>query len=319
MKRILPLFLLILITALPVNSQNKTYRLLLHWYPQAQFAGYYYAREKGYYQEEDLNIDIIHGTVSIPSTRILKTGDFDFAILWLSTAVQLRAEKVPIQLLAQTNQNSALLLVSHKGKGVDRLEDFQGKKIGIWSGDFELQPLSLLKRNNIDMQVITINNSINLFLKGGLDVCTAMWYNEYHEMLSAGLREEDLNIFRMSEYGMNFPEDGIYVHEKLACGTGPVSVKNFWKPPLGAGWMLSRMWKNPQHPGKSACPGRGPFSRAHQRGRMLNCFEELLIHPAFPEKLKQNLPRSLITLWDPFWSRISYNPNFSYEKFIVPL
>ena len=77
MKRILPLLLLLLTTALPVHSQNKTYRLLLHWYPQAQFAGYYYALEKGYYQEEDLDIDIIHGTVSIPSTRILKTGDFE--------------------------------------------------------------------------------------------------------------------------------------------------------------------------------------------------------------------------------------------------
>ena len=67
-----------------------------------------------------------------------------------------------------------------------------------------MQPLSLLKRNNIEMQVITINNSINLFLKEAWTFEMPCG-NEYHEMLSAGLREEDLNVFRMSEYGMNFP------------------------------------------------------------------------------------------------------------------
>ncbi len=318
MKRILPLLLLLLTTALPVNSQNKTYRLLLHWYPQAQFAGYYYALEKGYYQEEDLDIDIIHGTVSIPSTRILKTGDFDFAILWLSTAVQLRAEKVPIQLLAQTNQNSALLLVSHKGKGVDRLEDFQGKKIGIWSGDFELQPLSLLKRNNIEMQVITINNSINLFLKGGLDVCTAMWYNEYHEMLSAGLREEDLNVFRMSEYGMNFPEDGIYVHEKLAWNRPRVCEK-FLEASI-RGWMDAfQDVEGTLNILEKACARAGvPFSRAHQRW-MLNCFRELLIHPRSGEIETKLTPQSYNFVGSVLLERDFIQSIPPYEKFIVPL
>ena len=200
MKLYLLPFLILLLVASPATAQKDTYRLLLHWYPQAQFAGYYYAREKGFYNELGLNIEIINGTVTTPSSHIIKTGDFDFATLWLSTAMQLKEAKVPLQLLAQTNQSSALMLISHKGKGVDRLEEFNGKKIGIWSGDFELQPLSLLKRNNIEMNIIIINNSINLFLRGGVDVCMAMWYNEYHEILSAGVREEDLNVFRMSDY-----------------------------------------------------------------------------------------------------------------------
>ncbi|HHV02603.1 MAG: ABC transporter substrate-binding protein [Bacteroidales bacterium] len=278
MKRFFCTFLSLVTMTLPATAQKNTYSLLLHWYPQAQFAGYYYALEKGYYKEQDLNIEILYGTVTLPSTQLIRTGDFDFAILWLSTAMQLRAAKVPVRHLAQTNQSSALLLVSHKGRGVDRLEDFNGKKIGIWSGDFELQPLSLLKRNNIEMQVININNSINLFLRGGIDVCTAMWYNEYHEMLSAGLREEDLNVFRMSEYGMNFPEDGIYAHERLAWNR-PGICRKFVEASL-RGWMTAfQDVEGTLDILEKACTKAGvPFSRAHQRW-MLNCFRELLIHP----------------------------------------
>jgi len=271
MKRFLLSFLLLFTFTLPAVAQKNTYRLLLHWYPQAQFAGYYYALEKGFYKDADLDIQIIYGTVTTPSSQILKSGDFDFATLWLSTAMQLKASKVPLQLLAQTNQSSALMLVSHKGRGVDRLEDFAGKKIGIWSGDFELQPLSLLSRNNINMQVIIINNSINLFLRGAIDVCMAMWYNEYHEILSAGLREEDLNIFRMSDYWMNFPEDGIYVHEKLAWNR-PGVCKKFVEASL-RGWMAAfEDVEGTLDILEKACNNAGvPFSRAHQRW-MLNCF-----------------------------------------------
>ncbi|HNR28026.1 MAG TPA: ABC transporter substrate-binding protein [Bacteroidales bacterium] len=288
MKRFLLSFLLLFTFTLPAVAQKNTYRLLLHWYPQAQFAGYYYALEKGFYKDADLDIQIIYGTVTTPSSQILKSGDFDFATLWLSTAMQLKASKVPLQLLAQTNQSSALMLVSHKGRGVDRLEDFAGKKIGIWSGDFELQPLSLLSRNNINMQVIIINNSINLFLRGAIDVCMAMWYNEYHEILSAGLREEDLNIFRMSDYGMNFPEDGIYVHEKLAWNR-PGVCKKFVEASL-RGWMAAfEDVEGTLDILEKACNNAGvPFSRAHQRW-MLNCFRELLIHPR-TNKIEPTLP-----------------------------
>jgi NitT/TauT family transport system substrate-binding protein len=288
MKRYFFSFVFLLMFTLPAIAQKDTYRLLLHWYPQAQFAGYYYAQEKGFYKELGLTIEIIYGTVTTPSSHIIKTGDFDFATLWLSTAMQLKEAKVPLQLLAQTNQSSALMLVSHKGRGVDRLEEFNGKKIGIWSGDFELQPLSLLSRNNIEMNVITINNSINLFLRGGVDVCMAMWYNEYHEILSAGIREEDLNVFRMSDYGMNFPEDGIYVNEKLAWNR-PGMCKKFIEASL-RGWMAAfDDIEGTLDILEKACNKAGvPFSRAHQRW-MLNCFRELLVHPR-TRKIETTLP-----------------------------
>ena len=78
MKYIFTVLFLTFLSSMPAAAQKNSYSLLLHWYPQAQFAGYYYALEKGYYQEEDLNIEIEFGTVTDPSTARIKTGDFDF-------------------------------------------------------------------------------------------------------------------------------------------------------------------------------------------------------------------------------------------------
>ena len=313
------IILFFLLGALPASGQKVSkYRLLLHWYPQAQFAGYYYAQAKGFYKDAGLDIDIQYSTVSQTSTDKIKTGDFDFAIMWLSTATQLRSQKIAIQHIAQTNQSSALMLISKKGTGTDRLEEFQGKKLGVWSGDFELQPLSLLQRNNIEMKLIRINNSINLFLRGGIDVCTAMWYNEYNQLLTSGLKENELNVFRMSDYGMNFPEDGIYANEKLVWNRPKVCQK-FVEASI-KGWLAAfEDVEGTLDILAKACGDAGvAFSRSHQRW-MLQCFRELLLNPktkTINTTLSRNaysfvgsvlLERKFITIIPP------------YEEFIITL
>jgi len=145
-----------------------------------------------------------------------------------------------------------------------------------------------------------------------------MWYNEYHEMLSAGLREEDLNVFRMSEYGMNFPEDGIYVHEKLAWNRPRVCEK-FLKASI-RGWMDAfQDVEGTLNILEKACTEAGvPFSRAHQRW-MLNCFRELLIHPRSGEIETTLSPQSYNFVGSVLLERNFIQSIPPYEKFIVPL
>ena len=74
--------------------------------------------------------------------------------------------------------------------------------------------MAVLNKKNIHFKEIKQSHTINLFLRGGIDVSSAMWYNEYHTILSSGVNENELNAFFMHEYDMNFPEDGIYTMEK---------------------------------------------------------------------------------------------------------
>ena len=184
------------------------------WVPQAQFAGYYLALEKGIYQKYGIDLTIIPGGPSNPPSNLLEEGTADFATLWLSTGIQLRAQGVKVVNIAQILRRSALMLVAKKSSGILRPEDVAGKKVGLWGAVFQIQPRAFFRKYNLDVQVVPQSYSVNLFLRDGVDVASAMWYNEYHTILNCGLDPEELTTFFFHEHGLNFPEDGIYVLEE---------------------------------------------------------------------------------------------------------
>lgn len=192
----------------------KKVRFIPHWYSQAQFAGYYMAYEKGIYKKYGINVTIIPGGSEKPSINLLKSGDVDFASTWLSTAIQRYSDGVKLVNIAQMVQKSALMFVTKKSSGIKQPKDMDGKKIGVWGGDFQLQPLAFAKQHNLSVNWIDQPNSLNLFFCDAVDVISAMWYNEYHTILNSGYNPDELNTFFFHNYNLNFPEDGIYCLEE---------------------------------------------------------------------------------------------------------
>ena len=105
------------------------------------------------------------------------------------------------------------MLVAKKSSGIQTPKDIQGKKVGLWEGDFRIQPQSFFQRHNLAVRIIPQSTTLNLFLRGGVDVASAMWYNEYHMLLATGLDADELTIFFLADHDLNFPEDGIYCME----------------------------------------------------------------------------------------------------------
>jgi len=184
------------------------------WVPQAQFAGYYVAFQQGIYRKHGIDLTIITGGPDRSSGEYLKDRKADFATLWLSSAIQMRDQGIPVVNLAQTMQRSALMLIAKKSRGILRPEDMNGKKAGLWGPIFQVQPKAFFKKYNLDVRVVRQSFSVNLFLRDGVDIASAMWYNEYHTILNAGLNADELATFFFHEYGLNFPEDGIYALEE---------------------------------------------------------------------------------------------------------
>jgi NitT/TauT family transport system substrate-binding protein len=201
------------------------------WVPQAQFAGYYTAYELGFYRQHGIDLTIIPGGPDRPSSELLKTGKADLANLWLSTAIQERAAGVKLVNIAQMVQRSALLLIAKKSRGINTLQDLDGRKVGLWGADFRVQPMALFAKYHLNVQIVPQTYSVNLFLRDGVDVTSAMWYNEYHTILNAGLNPDEITTFFFHDYGLNFPEDGIYIMEEtlqekpgLACAFVKASI-----------------------------------------------------------------------------------------------
>ncbi len=215
MKRFI-LIIVILVSVSNIFSQELTkLSFALHWTPQSQFAGYYLAKDLGIYKKHGIDLTIIPAGPGVSTSAMLQKGEVDFALLWLSNAIQLKANKTDIVNISQIVNRSALMLIAKKSSGIKSPEDMNGKKIGIWGGDFQIQPMAFFKKYNLNVKTIMQGNSINLFFFGGVDVTSAMWYNEYHTILNSGFNPEELNTFFYSDYGLNFPEEGIYCSEKF--------------------------------------------------------------------------------------------------------
>jgi NitT/TauT family transport system substrate-binding protein len=183
------------------------------WAPQAQFAGYYVAYERGIYKKHGIDLTIIPGGPDHPSSDFLEAGKADFATLWLSSGIQKRAHGVKLVNIAQMMQRSALMLVAKKSSGIKTPQDINGKKVGLWGPIFQIQPRAFFKKYNLRVKIIPQSYSVNLLLRNGVDVASAMWYNEYHIILNSGLNPDELTTFFFHEHGLNFPEDGIYTLE----------------------------------------------------------------------------------------------------------
>jgi len=193
------------------QAEHKPVVLQLQWRPQSQFAGYMVAEEKGFYAEAGIpDITLRWWSEGDPPLKLLADGKVDFCTGWLSQAVALRSRGVKIVNIAQILQRSALMLVARRSSGILEPADINGHRVGLWGADFDAQPMAFFKKFGIKPNIVIQSYSIAPFLRGAVEVASAMYYNEYHKLLEAGLREDELRTFFFADYGLNFPEDGIY-------------------------------------------------------------------------------------------------------------
>lgn len=203
-------FLTVILVVLCGAAQAGTQRLVLHWLPQAQFAGVLMAEEKGFYARRGVDLSIVPGGPDVNVSRHLAEGRAEFATMFLSTALERRAAGMDLVHIGQIVHQSALMLVARKDSGIRALNDLQGRRVGMWGPDFQIQPRALFKRLGIEVEVVEQAPSMDLFMRGGLDAVSAMWYNEYHTLMSYGLDEKDMTAFFFRDLDLNFPEDGLY-------------------------------------------------------------------------------------------------------------
>ncbi|MDP2423288.1 MAG: ABC transporter substrate-binding protein [Bacteroidales bacterium] len=251
-------------------------RYMPHWLHQAQFAGFYMAKEKGYYTNLNLDVIILDGGPTYPVKAVIEKDLAEFTSMFLSRALEIRhTENMPIVNLCQLSQKSALVFVARKSSGIEKIADFNGKKLGVWRSDFQELPKAFLRKYDLAVEVVPITSTINLFLSGGLDIMTMMWYNEYHQLYEAGIDFEDLNVFFFIDYDLNFPEDGIYCREETY-NKHPDICARFVQATI-EGWKYA--FKNKEETLgvviRYMKHGNIPVSKAHQRW-MLNRMEDIL-------------------------------------------
>ncbi len=225
-----------------VSFSQDTVTYMPHWLPQAQFSGYYMAAEKGIYEKYGLYVDILTGGPNFPIKDVIQDKNVDFVSDFLSGGIKNYCRYKNIVNIGQYSQRSALMFIARKSSGIETPQDFNGKRIGIWRSDFQELPMAFLKKFNIEAEIIPITFTVNLFLRGGVDIMCVMWYNEYHQVVNTGIDFDELNTFFFTDYGLDYPEDGIFCKAEFF-EKNPELCESFVKATM-EGWKYAFEHKN---------------------------------------------------------------------------
>ena len=201
---------LIIILLLSLSLIGRAQRIVFtpQWTPQAQFAGYYVAQEKGFYKEAGVEVDFQHPSASYSAANRLFEGSSDMITQQLVQAMIAIDRGMPMVHVLQTSQRNSLVLVS-KSDSIRTIDDLKGKKVGVWKSGFGDLAYIIDSEKDLDIQWIPYLESVNLFLSGAIDATLAMSYNEFLKIRVAG--HEDKPVIRFSETEYDYPEDGLYV------------------------------------------------------------------------------------------------------------
>ncbi|MFY0622206.1 MAG: ABC transporter substrate-binding protein [Pelagimonas sp.] len=194
--------------------------LQLKWVTQAQFAGYYVALDKGFYEEEDLNVTIKPGGPDVAPAQVIAGGGADVVLDWMPSALASREKGLNLVNIAQPFKTSGMMLTCRKDTGITGPEDFKGKTLGVWFFGNEYPFLSWMSQLGIstdggDDGVTVLKQGFNVdpLLQGQAACISTMTYNEYWQVIDAGLNPEDLVTFKYEDMGVATLEDGMYVLE----------------------------------------------------------------------------------------------------------
>ncbi len=195
--------------------------LQLKWVTQGQFAGYYVAQEEGFYEEEGLDVTILPGGPDIAPTQVLAGGGADVMTDWMPSALAAREKGLPVVNIAQPFKRSGLMLTCWKDTGIEGPEDFRGKTIGVWFFGNEYPFLSWMSQEGIPtdggpdgVTVLKQGFNVDPLLQRQADCISTMTYNEYGQVLDAGVSEDELTTFRYEDQGVATLEDGLWTLEE---------------------------------------------------------------------------------------------------------
>lgn len=194
--------------------------LQLKWVTQAQFAGYYVAQDQGFYADEGLDVTIKPGGPDVAPAQVIAGGGADVVLDWMPSALATREKGVNLVNIAQPFKSSGMMLTCRKDTGIKSPTDFKGKTLGVWFYGNEYPFLSWMSQLGLPtdgsaggVTVLKQGFNVDPILQKQADCVSTMTYNEYWQIIDAGLSADELVVFKYQDQGVATLEDGIYVME----------------------------------------------------------------------------------------------------------
>lgn len=194
--------------------------LQLKWVAQSQFAGYFVAKDKGFYAEENLDVTIKPGGPDIAPEQVIAGGGADVIVAWMAPALSAREKGVSLVNIAQPYKKAGMQLVCPANGPIKTTDDFPGHTLGVWFFGNEYPFYAWMSSLGISTEggaegVTVLKQSFDVqpLIQKQADCISVMTYNEYWQLIDAGYKPEDLIVFNYTQMGVDLLEDGLYVLE----------------------------------------------------------------------------------------------------------
>jgi NitT/TauT family transport system substrate-binding protein len=228
-------------------------KLQLQWFPQAQFAGYFAAKDQGFYEAEGLDVTILPGGVDIVPAIVVAGGNAEFGISWVPKMLASRESGADVQVIGQVFQRSGTLQVAWADAGIAKPEDWRGKKVGTWGFGNEHELYAAMRKVGIDpanpddVTIVPQQFDMNAFLNGEIDAAQAMIYNEYAQVLEAKnpdtgelYQPEDMTVISMEDAGTAMLQDAIFASQAWLAKAGNEDIAVKFLRASFKGWQYCR-------------------------------------------------------------------------------
>jgi NitT/TauT family transport system substrate-binding protein len=193
----------------------------LKWVAQAQFAGYFVAKEKGFYKDAGLDVTIKPGGPDVAPPQVIAGGGADVVVDWMPSALASREKGVPLVNISQTFKKSGLELTCRAETGIKKPTDLKGKVTGVWYGGNEYPFLSWMSKlgfktdgSPAGVKIIKQGFNVDPLLQKQADCVSTMAYNEYWQVIDGGYKPSQLTVFKYEDEGVATLEDGLWVLDK---------------------------------------------------------------------------------------------------------
>ncbi len=278
--------------------------LQLKWVAQGQFAGYFVAKDKGFYEEENLDVTIKPGGPDIAPEQVIAGGGADVVVTWMAAALAARDKGVNLVNIAQPYKKAGMQLVCPKDGPIKTTDDFKGHTLGVWFFGNEypfyawMNSLGIPTEGGPDgVTVLKQSFDVQPLIQKQADCISVMTYNEYWQVIDAGFKPEDLIVFNYTEMGVDLLEDGLYVMEdKLADAAFKEKMVRFVRASM-KGWAYAM--ENPAEAAEIIMENGGQDENHQERmigevAKLIDTPDAKLIVPAYERTAKALLDQKII-------------------------
>lgn len=213
------------------KKELKKVTLVLDWTPNTNHTGLYVAKEKGFFKEQGLDVDIIQPG-STGADQLVASGKAEFGVSAQESLTQARVQGVPLVSIAAIIQHNTSGFASPIAKNIKTPKDFEGKTYGGWGSPVEKAVIdSLMKKEHADVNKVSIINAGDAdyftMVKKNVDFA---WIYYGWTGIEAELRGEKLNMIYLTDYSkkLDYYTPVLTTNEKMI-QNDPETVKAFVK------------------------------------------------------------------------------------------